>query len=879
MVEATGRNRLARAVKLYDLTARPVRPLAVPDPHPPSTPRLTRTPRADWPGWISGAIIAAGTCAVYGRTLAVPLLLDDNKSIAENLSIRQFRPLWPVLMPKGDFIEGRPLINLSYALNYASGGTAVHGYHLVNLAIHVLAGLTLFALVRRTLQRPGMAERFGSAATPLALAVSAIWTWHPVVTESVTYISQRAESLMGLFYLLTLYGFVRYAETDAAGTPRTDEERGLETASTPFSFQVSSFRLPFAILSVGACFLGMATKEVMVTAPIIVFLYDRTFVSGSFAAAWRRHRGVWLALAATWIPLAYLILGLNDRGGGKLGQGALWWAYGVTECRVIVEYLLLALWPHPLVFDYGPFVPPHLGELWPYVLVLGLLLAATIVALRRAPKVGFAACWFFLILAPVSSIVPVVGQPMAENRLYLPLAGVVALVVLGAFALAGRWSLLAFAVIAAGLGAASFARNLDYLSEQSIWSDTLTKRPDNARAHNNLGVVLTRLPGRRDDAIAQFETALRLNPNFAEAHNGLANLLEEMPGRLDDAVVQLQEAVRLEPGYAEAHNNLGNAYLKMPGRLNDAIDQYGQALRLNPDFAEAHNNLGNAYLKVPGRLDDAIAQYEEAIRLKPDYPQAHHNLGAAWLKVPGRSDDAVAEFQDELRLRPDDAGARYNLGNALLGMPGRLDDAIAEFEEAIRLKPDFADARNNLGEALSRVPGRLDDAIAQYREALRLKPDFAEAHANLGNAFLATPGRLGEAVAQYEEAVRLEPGLAGTHNNLGEALLRTPGRLDDAITQYREALRLQPDYAEARYNLGNAYLKMPGRLDDAIALYREALRLKPDYAEAHYNLAVALLKQPGGLAEAETHFETYARLRPDNGAVRDILAKLRASTP
>src|ERR1035441_2570568 len=220
-------------------------------------------------------ILAAGAIAVYSRTLSVPLILDDPLSIADNASIRRLWPIWPVLSPPDEAgVGGRPMLNLTYALNYAVGGASVSGYHVVNLLIHVLAGVTLFALVRHTLLRPVLAQRFGSSANALALAVSAIWAWHPLQTESVTYISQRAESLMGLFYMLTLYCFIRGAEADGTG----------------------SRRIWFS-LSVLACAAGIGTKEVMVTAPLLVFLYDRTFISGSFSGAWRRNWPPYLALA------------------------------------------------------------------------------------------------------------------------------------------------------------------------------------------------------------------------------------------------------------------------------------------------------------------------------------------------------------------------------------------------------------------------------------------------------------------------------------------------------------------------------------------------------------------------------------------------------
>jgi len=850
-----------------------------------STPRRIPTFSLDWPGVAGGAILAAGTIAIYCRTFSVPLLLDDSTSIADNLSIRRLWPLWPVLTPPNDAgVGGRPLLNVSYALNYAVGGNSVFGYHLVNLIIHLLAGWTLFALVRRTLLRPVLAKRFGSVATFLAIAVGALWAWHPVQTVSVTYLSQRAESLMGLFYLLTLYCFVRGAETDDKNSSRW-----------------------WFSLSVLACLAGVGTKEVIATAPLAVLLYDRTFISGSFSGALRRRRLVYLSLASTWIPLGCLMTGLHHRGVGFTPDVA-WWAYGLTECQVIVRYLVLAFWPHPLVFDHGMYVNTPLPVLWPYVLVMASLLTATVVALRRLPVLGFAACWFFLILAPTSSIVPVVGQPMAENRLYLPLAGIVAFVAVGVFSLIGRRSWPVFAVVAAGLGLASAQRNLDYSSELVLWRDTVAKSPANSRAHNNLGNALfsldlpDRLPeaiaemktalrlkpdlaavhvnlgnaldaeGRTKEAIAEYEEALRLKPDLAEAHNNLGNLLAG-EGRTDQAIAECTEALRLRPGLAQAHDNLGNA-LNAAGRTQEAIAEFEEALRLNPDLAEAHTSLGNA-LNGEGRTQEAIAEHEAALRLKPNLAAAHNNLGNA-LSGAGRTQEAIFQFEAALRLKPDDAVVHSNLGNAL-NAAGRRLEAIAEYEAALRLKPDDAQTHANLGYDLERIPGRLNDSIAEYETALRLKPDDAAAHYNLGNV-LNTQGRTHEAILQYEAALRLKPDYAVAHYNFGNAL-HNEGRTEEAIVHYEEALRLRPDLAAAHTNLGYELEKMPGRLTDAIAEYEAALRLKPEDVAANFNLAIALLKTPGRAGEAVPHLEAVLRLQPGNETARKVLERIRAAQP
>jgi protein O-mannosyl-transferase len=687
-------------------------------PTPPTPPRGLSPggmhPQRDgWPLVACLGILIAGSIAIYSRTFAVPMTYDDRFAIVDNTSIRHLQPISGVLFPPAEgVVGGRPLLNLSFALNYASGGLAVAGYHRVNLLIHILASLTLFGLVRRTLRRPVLAGRFGSFATPLGLAVAAIWAWHPVQTISVTYISQRAESLMGLFYLLTLYCFLRGAETG-----------GKARRCAWFSF------------SVLACAAGLATKEVMATAPFMVLLYDRTFISGRFRDALRRNWPFYLALACTFVLMSPRIIGLGTRRlafGVGFGGGIAWWDYALTECQVIPRYLLLTLWPHPLLFDYGETFHCRVNEAWPFALLMVALVVTCLVALWRLPAIGFAACWFFIILAPTSSIVPLIGQSMAENRIYLSLAGVVVLVAAGAFAAIGRRSLPVLCAIAIGLGIASYWRNLDYRSQESIWSDTVAKDPGNRRARYNLGCALMNVPGRMGDAIDQLKMAVLLNPTYTAAHFNLGCALLSVPGHSSEAVAEFREAVRLEPAYAEAHYNLGYTWLGMPGHLNDAIAQFRATLRYNPDFTAAH-----------------------------------FNLGFALSKVPGHEQDAVTEFEEVLRVEPRNAGAHYNVGHALLSLPGRTDDAVTHLEEAVRLQPTYPEAHCYLGVALASTPGHLRDAVAQLILALRQKPDFADAHYQLALVLLKARGHAADAKTQLEAVLQLQPDNEAAKKLLG----------------------------------------------------------------------------------------------------------------
>jgi len=621
--------------------------------------------RVDWRALAGAGVLAAAATAAYWRTFSVPLIFDDEPSVAGNPTIRHLAAaLWP---PAGETVGGRPVLNLSLAVNYAISGTAVWSYHALNLAIHILAGLTLFGVIRRTLAR-----RAEPAATPVAFCASLLWTLHPLQTESVTYTIQRAESLVGLFYLLTLYCFIRGAEGDGGR------------------------RNWWFALSCAACLLGMGTKEVMISAPLIVLLYDRTFLAGGFGEALRRRGRAYAGLAATWLVLALLVVSAKGRGGSAgFGTGVAWWRYGLTQFPAIVHYLRLSLWPSPLVFDYGNGLEIPSLRVAPFALVVAGLAAATAWALVRRPALGFLGAWFLAILAPSSSIVPVATQTMAEHRMYLPLAAVVILPVAGIY----RWlrpvALPLCLALAAVLAWATWQRNGDYSSNERIWSDTVAKLPVNERAHYNLGCILQAMPGRLPEAIAQFEEAVRLYPDYAGAHCNLGMALASV-GRLPEAIAHYEQALRVKPDFAVAHNNLGNA-LGASGRTPEAMAHFKEALRIRPDYVEAHNDLGCALAKTPGRLDEAVAEFEEALRLEPDFVAAHYNLGNA-LNSLGRSSEAVAQYEEALRIKPDDAMIHFYLAGMLLRIPGRTGEAVAHLEEVARLQPDNRRVREMIAE-------------------------------------------------------------------------------------------------------------------------------------------------------------------------------------
>ena len=763
--------------------------------------------------------LAAAGAAAYANSFSVPFFFDDRDSITNNPTIRHLWPPWGMLAPPsaGQSVAHRPLANASLALNYALGGLGVEGYHGFNLAIHVLAAFALYGVVRRTLLQPVLRDRYGGAAGPLAGLCALWWLVHPLLTESVTAVVERTESLMGLFYLATLYAAIR-----ALGSPRPGRWR---TAAVLF------------------CAAGMATKEVMVTAPLMVSLYDRTFAAGSFRAAWRERRGFYLALALTWGLLAWLEIGGGGmtRGGtaGFSGRVA-WWQYLDTQFYALVRYLRLSFWPHPLVFDYGTYLVGSAAVIVACgAIVIGLALA-TAIALWRRPVLGFAGAWFFAILAPTSSVVPVITQTMAERRMYLALPAVLVPLVLALYGRLRAWLLpVGLAVALAGI-AGTLARNRDYHSARSIWENTVAHWPDGPRGHINLASALITDAATRDEAIRQLDLAIRLQPEFGQAHLDRGSALALMPGREAEAAAAFQRGLQLLPGSALGHSNYGQLLVRLPGRRAEGLTELREAIRLEPGLAEAHAALGEALAKQAGAESEALAQLEIARNLQPDSAEAQNNLGLVLYRA-GRLPEALAAYAEALRLRPGYVPAHFNRGVALLDS-GRPEQAAAELRQALDAEQHRGEVHLYLGDALAALK-RSDEAADQYARAAKLlEAGDGAGWLGLANS-LARQGQLGPAAAAFAAAAKAAPANPEPLFGLGNALAAEE-QYPAAAAAYRRALALAPGLVDARHNLGNVLL-LSGQVAAAVDEYREALRERPGDPALAESLRSALEIQRG----------------------------------
>ena len=500
----------------------------------------------------AAALIAIAGLAAYSNSFTGIFVFDDEPSIAQNENLHSLSPLTTAMSaPEHSTLAGRPVASLSFAIDYARSGGALSAYHATNLAIHIAATLFLFGITRRTLLTPMLRDRFSGSATTLAAIVALIFVVHPLQTGSVTYIVQRVESLMGLFYLGTLYCAIR----------------------------------GWIVPSILLCALGMGTKEVMVTAPLMVMLWDHQFAADRTAG----RTWLYLGLAATWIIPAVLLMG--EYRASSVGFGFAdwpWWRYLATQAGVVTHYLQLAVIPTPLVLDYG-WPASSIAEAAVPAIFLGALLAATVWGLMRRVPAAFAAAWCFVILAPSSSVIPIVTEIAAEHRMYLPVAGIIALVVLGVYASVGRVAcLIAASVVVMLFGRMTYERNVDYQDYDRIWSDTIAKRPHNARARNNYATSLL-AKGRFADAEPHLRVAVEEQPSFAEAHANLGVALAAQ-GHLSEAEEHLLHAIALRPDYVDAHRNLGETY-GLQHRLKEAAAQFAQALESRPDDARLLNQL------------------------------------------------------------------------------------------------------------------------------------------------------------------------------------------------------------------------------------------------------------------------------------------------
>jgi tetratricopeptide (TPR) repeat protein len=644
------------------------------------------------------AIVAAGTIT-YWHGLSAPFVLDDRISILLDPQIRDWHRLSDVFWPKRELpTAGRPLVHVTFALNYFSGQFNVLGYRVVNLAIHLACGVLVFGIVRRTCELPTLRDVWGTRASALALSIALVWTVHPLNSEVVEYITQRTESMMALFYLATLYASIRSTTSG----------------------------IRWQVIAVVCCALGMMCKESMATAPLMVVLYDAVFVFDGFRSAWRSRARLYTGLAATWaVLIALLATSPHPYSAGLTSDGAI--TYLLNQMVIVTRYLRLAFWPSGLVLNYGWPVALTVQQVAPYALLLIVLASVTVTLFVRRPRIGFLGLWVLITLLPASSIVPIVTEVGAERRMYVPLIGLVALAVLALFRVARKpvAQYVTVGIVVAALAALTFERTAEYASPLLL-AETSVARWPSAAGKGMLGVELD-AAGRRPEALVYLREATQEGYTRAGYNLG-GELFNE--GRWNEAAEQLELFVREQPHLLrlviDARSMIGRARMKQ-GRWLEAIDQFRRALAEDPSNASLHGLLADALFGAQA-FDGAVSEYRLFLHAQPDNVDALQNLAIA-LATLGRADEAIRAFQQAVQAAPRDPKSRANLIRALLN-ENHLAEADRESATAVTVMPNDAVIHDLRGRTLAQL-GRLAEAERQFETALSLDASLTDARDDL----------------------------------------------------------------------------------------------------------------------------------------------------
>lgn len=672
----------------------------------------------------AGLALIVAVFAAYWPALRAPFEFDDFASIPANATIRTLRPSVALDPPPNTTVAGRPVVNYSLAVNYAInlwlgvdqradplGPNKTLGYHVANILIHVLCGFLLFALIARTLQHGRFADRWGESAAWIAGAVAALWLLHPIQTEAVDYVVQRTETLVSLCYVATLYASLRAWD---ARSPRS-----------------AAVWMVFGVL---ACLAGMGSKEVMLTAPLAVILYDRAFRVESWPGL-LRHRariGFYAALVATSALSIAMIAGNSrfDTVGFQLGIP--WYSYLYTQAWAIPHYLRLVFWPDHLTLDYGQR-PIGGWQGVPGAIVMTLFLVATIVAWARPNRwawFGFLGAMFFLLLAPSSSVVPIATEIAAERRIYLALAPALVALVVGIellrrrYAAPGRIAPTLAIAAAAALAVVTFQRSRLYADPQALWRDAVANAPANPRAYDNLASTLFFVdPPRLDEAEALYSRAIALDSTYLHAWPGLASVAMDR-GKFGTAEWILEHVLTIDPNYSDAIDHLGRLLLRegKPDRALPYLARFADAYPSDNSLV----SLGTAYLQL-GKLDSATSTLRAALAINPNRADALRFLGGLFAEQ-GRGGDAVRLLERAVSLEPE-AGLDRGLLSLAYAEAGRSDDAARAAHQAVSVSKDpsvpILAARAML------AVHRDDDARAFFNSALQLDPKNREAAARL----------------------------------------------------------------------------------------------------------------------------------------------------
>jgi Flp pilus assembly protein TadD len=548
----------------------------------------------------------------------------------------------------------QPLVWLSYMVDYELYGLDPGGYHLTNLLLHTANTLLLLVVLMRM---TGYLWR--------SAFVAAVFALHPLHVESVAWIAERKDVLSTLFWMLTMWAYVRYTE-------RPDLNR----------------YLPVMV----AFTLGLMAKPMLVTLPFVLILLDwwplgRFRQAGVQRALWKivPEKIPLLVLAAASSVVTYLA---QKKGAAVTSLEILsLWARISNALASYVNYIWKTIWPANLSVFYPH--PMDTLPVWKVAAAGSLLVCISVVVIlarRRHQYLLAGWLWFLGTILPVIGLVQFGRHAMADRFMYVPLIGLSLMVAWGIPEFLKRWRWRKEVLtVSAGVVLSTFVictwfQVVHWRNSITLFQHALKVTPDNYLAHHKLGVALADI-GRTEEGVYHNYRALEIRPNFSRAYSSLEFLLVEL-----EFVPDARQFV------AKTHHDLGSLFSKH-GRLDEGIHHYYEALRVKPDYTEAYFSMGTVFIQT-GKLDEAEIAFKEAIRLKPDHPESHLNLGVIYGRK-GQYEKAIEEFSRVIELNPQHSEAHYNLGLAYQ-RKGMFKEAEGYYKKALEIKPDYIKAREKL---------------------------------------------------------------------------------------------------------------------------------------------------------------------------------------
>jgi tetratricopeptide (TPR) repeat protein len=677
---------------------------------------------------VAFSLIGALTALIYFNSLQVPFHFDDVSNIISNPSIHLEH--FTAVELKKAMDSNRPVTDLSFALNYYTGGLSTLGYHLVNIAIHAFTGCAVYLFILFVLGQ--------SSAIP-ALLGGLLWTAHPVQIQAVTYVVQRATSLSTLFFLLTLLLYIW-------GRPWTGWRRFLAYLGL----------LTSALVAIGS-------KQTAAPIPLMIVLYEYYFGSKFNSQVFRQQVvKVLLPLFAGVLPVllvyfwVFVMPAEMDFSSlvkiftrNYANEYYPMWERLLTEFRVVVFYLSLLLLPvpsrlniqHDFSLSSSLFVPA--STFLSFLTILGLIFLAIRVA-KVYPAVSFGILWFFITTAMESFIFKL--DLAYEHRLYLPSIGFILILCFflqKGLALEKPYSSKSLKLAFVSLSIATIGlfslwtiqRNVVWQDQVAIWKDAIKKSPQSARARNNLGVIYMSR-GQIDLAVEAYQQAVRLMPSMPVYYENLSKAYERQ-GRLDLAIALFEKIIQVDPKNARAYYHLGRIYERL-GRLEEAREALTTSVRLQPRLARAYAILGSIHVKL-GEFREAAEVYESVLRLLgnreftpgsmqplalpqmlPDKPAVHYALGQVYEKL-GRTDLAITHYRKALHAFPSFLPVRLDLARLYVEQR-QLGPAKEQYKKILQEDPSHIDTHFYLA-FVYEMEGDPKNAAAYYRKFLDLAPE------------------------------------------------------------------------------------------------------------------------------------------------------------